>query len=144
LTQPSRTLTLAGAKAVLHAAEAQAARLNAGGAVAVVDAGGNLLAVHRTDGTFPAGAEVSIGKARTAALFRKPTRVFEEAINKGRVTMTTVGNDVQRWTPLQGGVPIVVDGEIVGAVGVSGAHSAEEDEVIALAAAQALSTAPRN
>ncbi|PYY08951.1 MAG: glcG protein, partial [Acidobacteria bacterium] len=83
-----KVLTLDGAKRVIAAAEAQARQLNAPGAViAVVDDGGNLMALERLDGTFSAGANVSIGKARTAVRFKKPTRFFEELINssgKGR------------------------------------------------------------
>ena len=103
-----------------------------------VDDGGNLMALERVDGTFAAGANISIGKARTAALFQKPTRVFEEIIGKGRTAMVAL-ND---FTPLQGGVPIVVDGQIVGAVGVSGAASAQQDEELAMAAAAAVSQGP--
>ena len=131
-----KTLTLEGANAVIAAAKAEAKRLNApGGVIAVVDDGGNLIAVQRLDNTFAAGAMISIGKARTAALFKKPTRVFEEIIRSGRTPMVAL-ND---FTPLVGGVPIVVDGQIVGAVGVSGAASADQDEQLALAGAAGLS-----
>jgi glc operon protein GlcG len=99
-----------------------------------VDAGGNLMAVERIDGTFAAGANVAIGKARTAVLFKKPTRFFEDVINKGRTAMTTLAD----FTPLQGGVPIVVDSQIVGAVGVSGANSAAQDDTVATVASLAL------
>src|SRR6185369_6896476 len=98
----------------------------------------NLMAVERLDGTFAAGAMISIGKARTAALFRKPTKFFEDVVNKGRTAMTALPD----FTPLQGGVPIMdgPDGrQIVGAVGVSGAASAQQDEEIAMAAAAAIS-----
>ncbi len=125
-----RSLTLEGARNVIAAAAAFARTRAGTGVIAVVDDGGNLMALERLDGTFAAGAGISIGKARTAALFKKPTRVFEELINKGRTAMTTVD-----FTPLIGGVPIVLDGEIVGAVGVSGAASAQEDEEVALAGA---------
>jgi len=128
-------LTLQGAKQVIAAAAAEARRVKApGGAIAVVDDGGNLIAVERLDGTFGAGAMISIGKARTAALFKKPTSFFEEVIKKGRTPMVAL-ND---FTPLQGGVPIDVDGQIVGAVGVSGASSAQQDEEIAIAGSKAL------
>ncbi len=128
-------LTLQGAKQVIAAAAAEARRVKApGGAIAVVDDGGNLIAVERLDGTFGAGAMISIGKARTAALFKKPTSFFEEVIRKGRTPMVAL-ND---FTPLQGGVPIDVDGQIVGAVGVSGASSAQQDEEIAIAGSKAL------
>lgn len=135
-TTEKKVLTLAGAQKVTAAMLAEAKRLNTTGVVAVVDDGGNLMALERLDGTFAAGANISIGKARTAALFKKPTRVFEDIIKNGRTSMVAL-ND---FTPLQGGVPIVVDGEIVGAVGVSGAASAQEDEEVAMAGAAGVST----
>ncbi|HVN84557.1 MAG TPA: heme-binding protein [Candidatus Binatia bacterium] len=129
-----KSLTLDGADKVIAAASAAAKRLNApGGVIAVVDDGGNLIALARLDGTFAAGATISIGKARTAVLFKTPTKVFEDIINKGRTAMTAL-ND---FTPLQGGVPIEVDGAIVGGVGVSGAASAQQDEELAFAGAAA-------
>src|SRR5690242_10969703 len=79
-----KTLTLDGAKRVIAAAVDYAKRNHApGGVIAVVDDGGNLMALERLDGTFAAGANISIGKARTAVLFKKPTRVFEEIIKNG-------------------------------------------------------------
>jgi glc operon protein GlcG len=131
-----KTLTLDGARQVIAAAEAYAKGKAGTGVIAVVDAGGNLMAVERLDNTFAAGANISIGKARTAALFKKPTRVFEEIIKNGRTPMLAL-ND---FTPLQGGIPIVIDGEIVGAVGVSGAASAQEDEELAIAGAAAITS----
>jgi uncharacterized protein GlcG (DUF336 family)/mannose-6-phosphate isomerase-like protein (cupin superfamily) len=129
-------LTLEGARQVIAAATAYA-RTKAGTAViAVVDEGGNLMAVERLDNTFAAGANISIGKARTAVLFKRPTKVFEDIIKNGRTSMVAL-ND---FTPLQGGVPITVDGQVVGGVGVSGAASAQEDEEVALAGANALAT----
>ena len=93
-------LTLDGAKKVIAAAVAEAKVKNApGGVIAVVDDGGNLMALERLDNTFAAGANISIGKARTAALFRKPTKVFEDIVNKGRTTMVALSD----FTPLQGG-----------------------------------------
>ena len=137
-TVQKKALTLDGAKKVIAAAAAEAKSKNApGGAIAVVDEGGNLIAVERLDNTFAAGANISIGKARTAALFKRPTKFFEDVINKGRTAMATL-ND---FTPLQGGIPIVVDGQIIGAVGVSGAASAQQDEELAAAGANALATA---
>ena len=127
-------LTLEGARAVAAAAGAEATRLGAGGAIAVVDEGGNLVYLERREHTFPAATSVAIEKARTAATFRKPTRDFENAIAKGRSALL----GVQVMTPLQGGVPIVVDGQVVGAIGVSGAASAQQDDDIATAAAGAL------
>jgi glc operon protein GlcG len=131
------TLSLDGARRVIAAARAEAtAKASPGAVIAVVDDGGNLMALERLDGTFAAGANVSIGKARTAALFKKPTRVFEELINKNRTAMTAL-ND---FTPLQGGIPIVINDRIVGGVGVSGAASAQQDEELALAGAAAVAS----
>lgn len=132
-----KVLTLDGAKAVVAAAEQFARDKGCGGAIAIVDDGGNLLLLHRLDGTFAMGSSVSTGKARTAALFKKPTSFFEEVVvQKGRVSMTALPD----FTPLKGGVPLVVGGDIVGAVGVSGAMSADQDEEMALFAAKALET----
>ncbi len=134
-TVEKKTLTLKGAESVIAAAKAEAQKLQApGGVMAVVDDGGNLMALERLDGTFSAGANISIGKARTAVMFKKPTRFFEELINssgKGRTVMTALEN----FTPLIGGIPITVDGQIVGGVGVSGAASADQDEKLAIAGA---------
>jgi uncharacterized protein GlcG (DUF336 family) len=128
------TLSLDGANRVLAAAVEEAHRRGAGGSIAVVDDAGSLVAFARIDGTFAAGATVSIGKARTAAQFKKPTKAFEDAIRDGRTALVAVSE----LTPLQGGVPIEHEGQIVGAIGVSGAHSQAEDEQIAVAGAAAL------
>lgn len=132
-----KTLTLDGAKKVIDAVKQEATKLKApGGAIAVVDDGGNLLALERLDGTFAAGSQISIGKARTAALFKRETKAFEEIINKGRTAMTSLPDSF--FTPLQGGVPIVLDGQIIGAVGVSGAASAAQDQELAVVGANFL------
>lgn len=125
-------LTLDGAKKIAEAAAAYAKANGAAPSVAIVDDGGNLLYLARPETSFAAGANVSIGKARTAALFKKPTSFFEDTINKGRFTMTALPD----FTPLQGGVPIVHEGHVIGAIGVSGAKSAEQDEQVAKAGAQ--------
>lgn len=130
-----RVLTLEMAKRVGAAAAEHARSVNAGGAIAIVDDGGYLLYLERLDNTFPAAASVATGKARTAATFRRDTKRFEDAIANGRVSL--VG--VTEMVPLEGGVPIVVDGQVVGAIGVSGAMSADQDEEIAQAAVKALS-----
>lgn len=130
------TLSLEGAKKAAEAAVAYATSHGApGGAIAVVDDGGHLLYFVRLDGTFTASPNISIGKARTAVLFRKPTKDFEEIVNKGRFAMTALPAD---FTPLQGGVPIKHGDRIVGAIGVSGARSAIQDEEIAYAGAAAV------
>jgi uncharacterized protein GlcG (DUF336 family)/quercetin dioxygenase-like cupin family protein len=136
-TVEKKTLTLQGAERVIATAKAEAHKLQTpGGVIAVVDDGGNLMALERLDGTFSAGANISIGKAKTAVMFKKPTRFFEELINssgKGRTVMTALEN----FTPLIGGIPIVVDGQIVGGVGVSGAATADQDEQLAIAGSKA-------
>jgi glc operon protein GlcG len=133
-TVTHKSLDREGAKRVIAAGIAEAQKRNTTGVIAVVDDGGNLMAVERIDNTFAAGGLISIGKARTAAIFKKPTRFFEEIIKKGRTPMVAL-ND---FTPLQGGVPIEIDGQIVGAVGVSGASSAQEDDELATIAASAV------
>src|SRR5256885_14618772 len=129
-----KAVTLDGARDVITAAQKVARARHTTGAVAVVDDGGNLMALDRLDGTFAAASNIAIGKARTAAQFKKPTRFFEDVIAKGRTAMTALPD----FTPLGGGLPLMVDGQVVGAVGVSGAASAKEDEELAQVAASAL------
>src|SRR5437773_12464299 len=130
-----KSLNLDGAKKAIAAAVDYAKKNNAsGGVIAVVDEGGNLMALERLDGTFAMGATISLGKARTAVLFKKPTRFFEELINKGRTAMTAIDG----FTPLIGGIPVIIDGQVVGGVGVSGAASANQDDELALAVAAAV------
>ena len=132
-------LTLDAARQAMAAAHAAAVRLKApGGAIAIVDAGGHLVMLERLDGSFPAAAAVSIEKARTAAVFRMPTRNLEDAIAKGRVALVAV--DVM--LPLRGGVPLMRGGHVVGAVGVSGAATAAQDDEIAEAVATAFAAGP--
>ena len=130
-----KSLTLEGARQVIAGAKEYARKNNApGGVIAVVDDGGNLIALERLDGTFSAGANISIGKAKTAVMFKRPTKVFEDIIKNGRTSMVALPD----FTPLQGGVPIMSDGQIVGGVGVSGATSAQQDEELAIAGAESL------
>src|SRR5215470_2455356 len=139
-TVDKKTLTIEGAKKVIAGAVAYARKNNApGGVIAVVDEGGNLMALERLDGTFAAGANISIGKARTAVLFKRPTKAFEDIIKNGRTAMVALPDAY--FTPLQGGVPITIDGQIVGGVGVSGAASAQQDEELALAGANVFADA---
>jgi len=137
-TVERKTLTIDGAKKAIAAAIAYAKKNNApGGVIAVVDEGGNLMALERLDGTFAAGANISIGKARTAVLFKRPTKAFEDIIKNGRTAMVALPDAY--FTPLQGGVPITIDGQIVGGIGVSGAASAQQDEELAIAGASVFS-----
>lgn len=143
-TATQTTLTLEGARRVADAAISYARSHAApGGAIAVVDAGGHTVLLERLDGTFPAGADISIGKARTAVMFLRATRALEETINKGRDAMIPVAA-VTAFTPLVGGIPIVVGDQVIGAIGVSGASSAQQDEEVAIAGAAAFApNAPR-
>lgn len=139
-TVEKKTLTIDGARKVIAGAVTYAKKNNApGGVIAVVDDGGNLMALERLDGTFAAGANISIGKARTAVLFKRPTKVFEDIIKNGRTAMVALPDAY--FTPLQGGVPITIDGQIVGGVGVSGAASAQQDEELAIAGANVFADA---
>jgi glc operon protein GlcG len=136
-TVDKKSLTLEGARTVIEAAKNYARKNNApGGVIAVVDDGGNLVALERLDGTFTAGATISIGKAKTAVMFKRPTKFFEDIIKNGRTAMVALDG----FTPLQGGVPVMINGQIVGGVGVSGAASAAQDEELAIAGAESLSS----
>jgi glc operon protein GlcG len=131
LQRPS--LSLAAARRIVAAAEAEAARRGVGVVTVVVDPAGNVIELSRMDAAQVASVEVGIGKARTAAIYRRPSRDFEEQIKNGRVAALALAGA----TPLQGGVPIRVDGVVVGAVGVSG-DTPQVDEEIAIAGADAL------
>ncbi len=128
-----KNITLEAAKKITAEAVAYAKANNApGGAIAIVDNGGNLVYLERLDGTFPAAAEVATKKANTAATFKAPSSKLENAINGGRQALITVGH-----TFLQGGIPIFFDGQVIGAIGVSGSASAQQDEDMANAGAKA-------
>ncbi|MFZ4634149.1 MAG: GlcG/HbpS family heme-binding protein [Saprospiraceae bacterium] len=124
-------LSLDGAHKLMEGAQAYAKSHQApGGSIAIVDAGGHLILFERLEGSFPASAAVAIEKARTAALFRFESKKLEDAINSGRNALITVG-----YTMLQGGVPVVYNGQVIGGIGVSGAMSADQDREIATAGA---------
>jgi len=127
-----KVLSLAAAKQIAAAAEADAKAKNARVVIAVVDDGGNLLVLQRLDDTQVASVEVAMGKARTAAIFRRPSREFEEQVKNGRIAALALPGA----TPLQGGIPIVFDNKVIGAIGVSG-ESPAQDEEIAIAGANA-------
>lgn len=133
--RPVRVLTLDGAKAIAAAAERFAVERQWTIAVAVVDAGGGLLLFHHLDGTQPGSQDIAVLKARTAARLHRPTKAVEDSIAGGRTALLSVPGVVA----LEGGLPIRVDGAVVGAVGVSGMTSAQDGEVAAagLAALQA-------
>lgn len=125
-----QVLTLNVAKKVAEAAEAEAIKRGATVVIAVVDDGGHLILLERLDDTQVASVEVAIGKARTAAIFRRPSKVFEDQVREGRVAAIALPGA----TPLQGGIPIISNGKVIGAIGVSG-NTPQEDEDIAKAGA---------
>jgi glc operon protein GlcG len=128
----TKNISLDGAKKIVAEAVVYAKANNApGGAIAIVDGGGNLVYLERLDNTFAAASEVAIRKANTAALFKAPSSKLENSINGGRQALITVGH-----TFLQGGVPIIFDGQVIGAIGVSGSASAQQDEDMANAGAK--------
>jgi len=128
-----KVLTLEGAKKVAAAAEAEARKNNWNVVIAVVDDGGSLLYLQRIDGTQTGSIDVAIQKARTAQAFKRPTKVFEDAIAGGRIALVALHGAL----PLEGGVPIMVGGQLVGAIGVSGVKSTEDGQV-AKAGAEAI------
>ncbi len=119
-------LTLDTAKKIAAAAEAEAKKRNATVVIAVVDDGGHLLVLERLDDSQVGSVDVGIAKARTAAIFRRPSGVFEDQVKNGRISALALPGAVA----LKGGVPIIVEGKVVGAIGVSG-NSPQEDEDIA-------------
>jgi glc operon protein GlcG len=130
-------LDQAGAQTVLQAAKESAQHRNAPSAIAVVDPAGDLLAFQRMDGVRPASADLAIQKARTAARLQRPTAEIEDNINHGRTAFVTA-----EIMALTGGMPLRLNGKVVGAVGVAGL-SKETDTEIASTAAAALSPSPK-
>ena len=130
---------LDAAKKIAAAAEAEATKRKATVVIVVVDDGGHLLLLERLDDTQVASVEVGIGKARTAAIFRRPSKVFEDQVRDGRVAALALPGA----TPLQGGVPIIYEGKVIGAIGVSG-NTPQEDEDIAKVGAGSVATAIAN
>lgn len=128
-------ITLAQARKVMAAAEAEAVKQNWPVAIAVVDAGGHLILFQRLENTQLGSIEVAQQKAKTSALFRRPTKAFEETLEKGGANLKVL--TLPQALPIEGGLPIVVDGKIIGAIGVSGVKSTE-DAVVAAAGLAAL------
>ena len=134
---PSKpVLTLEAARRVGAAAYTEAVKRDATVVIVVVDDGGHVVFLERLNDTQVASVDVGIGKARTAAIFRRPSKVFEDQIREGRVAALALPGA----TPLQGGVPLEVNGRVIGAIGVSG-NTPQEDEDIAKAGAAALPAA---
>jgi len=124
--QTRKALTLDDVKKVAVAAEAEAKRNNWAVTIAIVDDGGHLLWLQRLDGAAPVSSYIGPEKARSAAMGRRETKVYEDMINQGRTAFLSAPH-LQGM--LEGGVPIVVDGQVIGAVGVSGVKSAEDAQI---------------
>jgi glc operon protein GlcG len=129
----AKVLTLEAAKLMMDASYAEAARNNWNVVIAIVDAGGELIMLHRRDGTQAASVEIARGKARTAVRFQRPTKLLEEAVAGGRLAFLAV----EGMLPMEGGVPVVVGGRVIGAVGVSGV-TPQQDAQVAQAGVNAL------
>jgi uncharacterized protein GlcG (DUF336 family) len=128
-------LTLVEAKCAAEAAAQEALRNGWAVVIAIVDDGGALLYLERMDGAQPASSEIAQHKARAAALFRRPTKALEETVAGGRVALLSLPH----LTPVEGGLPILHQEQVVGAIGVSGVQSFE-DGLVAKAGVDALAT----
>jgi uncharacterized protein GlcG (DUF336 family) len=131
----AKYITLEAAKQMAAAGEAEARQNGWNVAIAIVDASGGLILFHKIDDTQAGSIIVAQGKARAAALFRRPSKAMEEAVAAGKQGFLAVEGIV----PIQGGLPVIVEGKVLGAVGVSGVSSAQ-DEQVAQAALRGLST----
>lgn len=131
-----QVLTLEAAKKIAAAAEAEAKKRGATVVIAVVDDGGYLLVLERLDDAQVASVDVGIAKARTSAIFRRPSGVFEDQVKNGRIAALALPGAVA----LQGGVPIVIDGKVIGAVGVSGNSPQEDEDIARVGAESAIAT----
>lgn len=118
-----KTLSLAAAKKMAAAAEAEAIKNNWNMVISVLDDGGNLLYLARMDGAQLGSIEVSQGKARTALKFKRPSKAFQDLIDKDQAHLITLG-----ITGVQGGLPAMAEGKVVGAIGVSGGSSAQDEQ----------------
>ena len=130
-----KALTLAGAKKLAAAAEAEAAKNNWRVVIAIVDDGGHLVYLERIDETQTGSIDVAIAKARGAVAYKRPTKVFEDLVAGGRNVIMSLPHAM----PIEGGLPLVVEGKLVGGIGVSGVTS-QQDGQVAKAGADALPT----
>ena len=129
----TKILSLDDAKTIAAAARAEAVKNNWNVVIAIVDEGGHLMYLERADGTQKASSVIALEKAKTAILFKRPSLALEEGVSKGRIVMMSLPGAVT----VEGGVPLVVDGHFVGAIGVSGVQSSQ-DGIVARAGAAAL------
>ena len=121
----TKFITLEAAKKMAAAGEAEARKNGWNVAIAIVDVSGGLILFHKLDETQAGSIAVAQGKARAAALFKRPSKAMEEAIAGGKQAFLTVEGIV----PMQGGLPVVVEDKVIGAVGVSGVTSAQDEQV---------------
>jgi len=121
----AKYITLEAAKKMADAGEAEARKNGWNIAIAIVDASGGLILFHKLDETQPGSIAVAQGKARAAALFKRPSKAMEEAIAAGKHAFLSVDGIV----PMQGGLPVIADGKVIGTVGVSGVTSAQDEQV---------------
>jgi glc operon protein GlcG len=129
----TKFITLEAAKKMMAAGETEARKNGWNVAITVVDANGDLIMFQKLDETQPGSIAISQGKARTAALFKRSTKMLEDALTGGKTAFLAV----EGMTPMQGGVPVLADGKVIGAVGVSGVMS-NQDEQVAMAAVAAV------
>ncbi len=132
-----KTLNLEAARVAMAASEAEAKRNGWNVVIAVVDDGGHTVLLQRLDNAQTSSIDTAVAKARAAVAWKRPSRLLEESVNNGRTAFLSIS---QGMGLLQGGVPIEVDGVVIGAVGVSGVK-ASDDEIIALAGVNALKSA---
>ena len=132
-----KSLTLEAARVAMSACEKEATSGGWRVVIAVVDDGGHAILVQRLDGAQTSSIDTAVGKARAAVAWKRPTRLLEESVNGGRTAFLSIADGMAL---LQGGVPIEIDGQVIGAIGVSGVK-ASDDELVALAGVNALKTA---
>ena len=123
----TKAISTEAARAIAQAAEQEAIKNGWKVSIAVVDANGALIHFQRMNDVSPASVDISQAKARTAARFRRPTKMLEETITAGRTVML----GIEGMLAMEGGVPVIVDGKVIGAVGVSGATSAQDAQMAA-------------
>ena len=116
-----------GARAVMAAAESEAAKNNWAVVISIIDSGGNIVMLHRHNDVQLSSIEISQGKARTALMFKRPSKVLDDAISGGGAGLRFLA--LKDIVPLEGGLPLVADGKIVGAIGVSGVLSSQDSQV---------------
>jgi uncharacterized protein GlcG (DUF336 family) len=120
-------ITLDAARQVMAAAEAEAEKNKWPVVIAIIDSGGNIVMLHRRDDSQLAAIATAEGKARTALYFKRPTKLLDEVISGGGAGLRFLA--LKDFTPLEGGMPIMVEGKIVGAIGVSGVLSAQDTQI---------------